>query len=306
MHADGLYYTLVMFVDAATYRAQARGLLRGFDVRSIDELVLNRYDSMWALGRGQVRRLSSPFATREQYEDWLLEFSLRRSIKLDAIDCARGGDWGRLRWHVVLPPLSPDGPLLSLRRHRMTGLEPEDFAGWAEHREAIVGAIRRPGLLLFAGATGSGKSTLMHAVLQKYCGRERLGLIETIQELPLTNAKWFRLVVKPHYPLLQLLAEALRLRPDRLVLGEIRKDEVPCLVQAAAIGHGAVVSTMHASDEQMAMARLQSMGAGADPCFAISDVTIVMMNRGNPPSIRSVGSAPAEERFHHFLKEAHR
>ena len=157
------------------------------------------------------------------------------------------------RWHAIISPLSPDGPLLVLRRlsfdeigldqFKFENFLPHDFLNWINKGISII----------FYGATGSGKTTLLVAVLREFFINTRLGIAEALPEIPLTSNRWFRLVEvakdtggRGGVDFTRVVAEMMRLSPQRLVMGELRGEEAAMLLDFASTGHGGVMTTMHA------------------------------------------------------------
>lgn len=273
-----------------------RRLLAAFDDPSVDEVLVNGAHGAWAVGAAGTRSVSSPFGGEDELCDWLLAFAERREVRLDPVVGAAGGSLGDgdLRWHAVLPPLSRDGPLLSLRRHRFGQVRLGDFAGDPIDFARLREAMRRRVPLLIAGPTGSGKTTLLAALLKAEAAEERLVVIESLAELPRLSPYAVRLVARPPglggegaVTVARLLAEALRLRPDRLVIGEIRDAEARAFVEAARAGHGGVMATIHAATPDEALRRLASLGGGID-CGDLP-LVVAVTARGRPPRLVALG-----------------
>ena len=176
---------------------------------------------------------------------------------------------------AVLPPVAVDGPCLSLRRFAPTPIELERFACadvCALIRQAISGRCN----ILVSGATSSGKTTLLNAIAGLVDHGTRLITLEDTAELRLAAPHVLRLEARPssadgvpEVDLAALLRTALRLRPDRLVVGEIRGDEAVDLVQAMNTGHDGSLSTIHANSAIDALARLESLVVRASPAWSL-------------------------------------
>jgi pilus assembly protein CpaF len=180
-----------------------------------------------------------------------------------------------IRVHAVLPPISPTGTLLSIRlpRVRVLSLAELDAAGFftrvplAVVRELVA---RRENLLV-TGAAGSGKTTLLGALLGAADPAERIVAIEDVGELRVEHPHFVALEARQanlegvgELGLARLLREALRMRPDRLVLGECRGAEVRELLSALNTGHDGGAGTLHANSLDDVPARLEALGALAD------------------------------------------
>lgn len=179
---------------------------------------------------------------------------------------------GGIRVHAVLPPISPAGTLLSIRVPSATPLTLEDLERkgfFADVPAATVRALvdSRTNLLI-SGAGGSGKTTLLGALLGSADEGERIVAIEDVAELRPGHPHFVSLEARQAnlegaggLGLARLLREALRMRPDRLVLGECRGDEVRELLGALNTGHDGGAGTLHANSLDDVPARLEALGA---------------------------------------------
>ena len=179
---------------------------------------------------------------------------------------------------AVIPPVALDGACLSIRRFRDRALPLAAFAG-----SAIVAVLEELVTarcnVVVSGSTSSGKTTLLRAVLGLTERSERTVLIEDTAELVLPSANLVRLEARPPTPdgvpavtLEHLVRTALRLRPDRLVVGEVRGPEVLALVQALNTGHDGAWSTCHANSSLDALHRLETLVLQAAPAWPMAAV----------------------------------
>jgi pilus assembly protein CpaF len=181
---------------------------------------------------------------------------------------------GGERFHAVLPPLAPDGPVVTIRtfarrRLRLRDLIERDALDTATARllEAMVAA----GIAIaVSGATGTGKTTLLNVLAAAIPARERVVTIEDLAELWLPGPHVVRLEARPpnvegrgEVPLRELVRNALRMRPDRIVVGEVRGPEVLDMLQAANTGHRGLMTTLHAGRPEDVPARLEAMALAA-------------------------------------------
>jgi pilus assembly protein CpaF len=174
------------------------------------------------------------------------------------------------RVNAIIPPLAVDGPLLSIRRFSTDKLMPPDLVdrkaltkGMMELLEAAVKARLN---IIIAGGTGAGKTTLLNALSFFISPKERIVTIEDAAELQLKQPHVARLETRP--PNLEgngavrqreLLINSLRMRPDRIVVGEVRGEEALDMLQAMNTGHDGSLTTVHANSPRDAVSRLEVM-----------------------------------------------
>jgi pilus assembly protein CpaF len=196
----------------------------------------------------------------------------------DASPCVDVRLDGGLRVHAVLPPIAPEGTAISIRVPRLLEPRLDDLhaTGMLDdpQRRALDEAIARRTNLLVSGAAGAGKTTLLAALLSEASPQERIVTIEDVAELRLSHPHHVRLEARqPNLEgaggigLARLVREALRMRPDRLVVGECRGEEVRELLSALNTGHDGGAGTLHANSLGDVPARLEALGAlaGLDP-----------------------------------------
>jgi len=191
-----------------------------------------------------------------------------------------------IRVHAVLPPISPTGTLLSIRLPRMEhatldSLEASGFFALIarDHVETLVSAREN---LLITGASGSGKTTFLSAILAGAPANERIVAIEETYELRVQHPHYLALEARQTnlegaggIGLERLVREALRMRPDRLVLGECRGAELRELLAALNTGHDGGAGTLHANSLEHVPARLEALGAlGGMSAVAIARQTV--------------------------------
>jgi pilus assembly protein CpaF len=179
---------------------------------------------------------------------------------------------GGIRLHAVLPPLVEQGPHLSLRvaRRRMAGIDELVAAGGAGPATGMLlrALVRSRRSLLVTGGTGAGKTTVLGALLAECDPAERLVLVEDVRELDPDHPHVVRLQGRAanvegvgEVPMSALVRQALRMRPDRLVVGEVRGGEVRELLAALNTGHEGGAGTLHANGPQELPARIEALGS---------------------------------------------
>lgn len=182
------------------------------------------------------------------------------------------GPHGRVRLHAVLPPIAADGTCLSLRVLRPASHDLDTLVRLGTLDLEIADLVRQLVVnrvaFLVSGATGSGKTTLLAALLGGVPETERIVAIEDAGELQPDHPQFIRLVARPSnvegagaVTVRELVREALRMRPDRLVVGEVRGAEVRELLSALNTGHDGGAGTVHANSPAEIPARLEALGA---------------------------------------------
>lgn len=177
-----------------------------------------------------------------------------------------------IRIHAVLPPISPAGTLLSIRLPRIRRLTVSDLdaAGFFMGIPVsdVVALVTSRANILVTGAAGSGKTTLLAALLAEAPETERIIAVEDVAELRVDHSHFVSLEARQpnlegagELGLARLVREALRMRPDRLVLGECRGAEVRELFSALNTGHDGGAGTLHANSLEDVPARLEALGA---------------------------------------------
>jgi pilus assembly protein CpaF len=181
---------------------------------------------------------------------------------------ARLADGSRL--HAVLPPLAPDGPCITIRRFVARDVDITSFGVDVDGRTRIEALVRAGWNIVVAGATSAGKTTLCNALARAIDADERIVTIEETAELQLPQTHVVRLEARPANAegvgavgVRDLVRAALRMRPDRLIVGEVRGGEALDMLQALNTGHDGSLSTVHANGPASALARLETLA-----CFA--------------------------------------
>ncbi|HEX4732177.1 MAG TPA: ATPase, T2SS/T4P/T4SS family [Solirubrobacterales bacterium] len=192
----------------------------------------------------------------------------RRVDELSPMVDARLADGSRV--NVVIPPLAIDGPAVSIRRFGAARPDPDRLVELGtldpEQRHRLEDAVRARHSILVSGGTGSGKTTLLNALSSFVAPEERVVTIEDAAELRLQQPHVVRLESRPagvegrgEVTIRDLLRNALRMRPDRIVIGEVRGPEALDLVTALNTGHDGALSTVHANSPRDAIARIETL-----------------------------------------------
>jgi pilus assembly protein CpaF len=174
------------------------------------------------------------------------------------------------RVNAIIPPAALDGPILSIRRFRRRALSIDDLMGLGsltpELAQMITGAVRARLNMLVTGGTGSGKTTLLNILSRYIPAEERIVTIEDSAELMLQQPHVVRLETRPpniegkgQITQRDLVRNALRMRPDRIVVGEVRGDEVLDMLQAMNTGHDGSMTTIHSNGPRDALHRMENL-----------------------------------------------
>ena len=190
------------------------------------------------------------------------------------------------RVNAIIPPLALDGPCLSIRKFRKDPLQSSDLLASGALNEDMLAflelAVRRRCNVLISGGTGAGKTTLLNVLSRNISPYERLVTIEDAAELQLGHDHVVRLETRPpnvdgrgEVTARDLMRNALRMRPDRVLLGEVRSHEVLDMLQAMNTGHDGCMSTVHANSPRDALLRLEMLAGFAG--FQGQEVTLKHM-----------------------------
>jgi pilus assembly protein CpaF len=238
---------------------------------AVEEVMVNGPAEVYVERAGQVKRTEVRFASERALRDAIERILAplgRRVDELSPMVDARLADGSRV--NVIIPPLSIDGPALSIRRFTAARPDPDELVALGtmtgELRDLLAGAVRTRRSILISGGTGSGKTTLLNA-LSAYIGAdERVITIEDAAELRLRQPHVVRLESRPasvegrgEVTIRDLLRNALRMRPDRIVIGEVRGREALDLLTALNTGHDGALSTVHANSPADALRRLETL-----------------------------------------------
>jgi pilus assembly protein CpaF len=237
----------------------------------VEDVMVNGPGEVYVERRGRVERTEVAFGDEQELRDAIERILAplgRRVDELSPMADARLGDGSRV--HVVIPPLAVDSPVLSIRR--FAGERPsaarlaELGTLTAELRDLLADAVAERRSLLICGGTGSGKTTLLNALSAFIDPAERVITIEDAAELRLRQPHVVRLESRPasvegrgEVTIRDLLRNALRMRPDRLVIGEVRGAEALDLLVALNTGHDGALSTVHANSPEDALRRLETL-----------------------------------------------
>jgi pilus assembly protein CpaF len=238
---------------------------------SISEIMVNGPYDVWIERHGRL------FDTNVRFDD---ESHMRRIINKIVAEVGRRVDESspmvdaRLadgsRVNIIIPPLSLSGPLITIRKFSKKRLTLEELIKIGTLSEESVEYLQRCVLaelnVLISGGTGSGKTTLLNALSSAIPDEDRIVTIEDAAELQLNQRHVLRLESRPkniegegEVPIRELVRNSLRMRPDRIIVGEVRGAEALDMLQAMNTGHDGSLSTVHANSPRDALSRVETM-----------------------------------------------
>ncbi|ALK95232.1 pilus assembly protein CpaF [Massilia sp. WF1] len=263
---------------------------------TISDILINTFNKVYVERRGRLELTDVSFHDNAHLMKIIEKIVSRMGRRVDEsspmVD-ARLPDGSRV--NAIIPPLAVDGPLVSIRRFGATPLTVQNLLDLKSVTPPMIKVLESLGLakvnILISGGTGSGKTTLLNLISGFIPGNERIVTIEDAAELQLRQPHVVRLETRP--PNIEgkgevtqraLVRNSLRMRPDRIILGEVRGPEALDMLQAMNTGHEGSLATIHANTPRDALARLENMvgmAAVAQPPRAIrqqicSAITVIL------------------------------
>lgn len=264
----------------------------------IDELLFDGFESLCTIAGDVKCYQTSPLSGYSIAK--LQDFAYSQGVRWDPMQPAAGGCFSvnaengvrHYRWHGLLPPVARDGLLLSVRRHRLGEFCLSDFLPEAEQPSALKYLDSHHPVFVM-GPTGSGKTSFMVSALLNCAAEERLAILEQIPEVPKLSPRWIRLCAQSanlsgegSVTLEYLIDELLRLRPDRMIIGELRREEIFAYKRALLAGHASVWTTIHAANAEELPWRLAELGAASreewEEILVSHSALVVVLSRQSP------------------------
>jgi len=243
---------------------------------SVNDILVNTYSTVYVERGGVMEKTNVVFKDNAHLMhiiDRIVSTVGRRIDESSPMVDARLLDGSRV--NIVIPPLAVDGPLLSIRRFGKSPLTSEDLVRFRsltpQMLELLASAVRARLNIVVSGGTGSGKTTLLNVMSSFISPGERIVTIEDSAELQIKQEHVARLECRP--PNLEgkgavrqreLVINALRMRPDRIILGEVRGEEAIDMLQAMNTGHDGSITTIHANSPRDAIGRIETMAMMGD------------------------------------------
>lgn len=237
----------------------------------ITDIMVNNKDEVYIEKHGKIERTNKKFVSNEQVktiiERIIAPIGRRIDESVPMVD-ARLTDGSRV--NAVIPPLALTGPTLTIRKFRREKLRVEDLVGFKTLNNTMSDFIKACVVsrknIIVSGGTGSGKTTVLNVLSAFIPENERIVTIEDAAELKLNQEHWVRLESRPPniegkgaVAIKDLFRNTLRMRPDRIIIGECRGIETLDMLQAMNTGHDGSMTTIHANSTQDVLTRLDSM-----------------------------------------------
>jgi pilus assembly protein CpaF len=243
---------------------------------TVSDILVNSRNVVYVERRGILERTPARFRDDHhvmQVIDRIVSRVGRRIDESSPMVDARLPDGSRV--NAIIPPLALDGPCMSIRRFGSGPVAPEALVKLksisAQMMQILAAAVKAKISILISGGTGAGKTTFMNILSSFIPETERIVTIEDAAELQLKHDDVVRLETRPAnveglgaVRQRQLLINSLRMRPDRIIIGEVRGDEAFDMLQAMNTGHEGSMTTIHANTSRDALSRLESMVAMAN------------------------------------------
>ena len=247
-------------------------LSEAIDDSDVTEIMVNGANQIFIEKDGRIQKFDKVFSSEEKLEDVIQQIASRVNRRVNEVTPmadARLEDGSRV--NIVLPPIALDGPIVTIRRFSKEPIRMEQLIAWnsisREAADDLADLVRSGYNIFVCGGTGSGKTTFLGALAEFIPPDERVITIEDSAELKLVNVKnLVRLETRPanlegkhEITIRQLIRNALRMRPDRIIVGEVRSEEALDMIQAMCTGHQGSMSTGHANSSQDMLSRLETM-----------------------------------------------
>jgi pilus assembly protein CpaF len=238
----------------------------------VSDILVNAYDKIYVERRGRLELTNVAFTDEKhllRIIDKIVSLVGRRIDESSPMVDARLPDGSRV--NAVIPPVAIDGPMMSIRRFAHIPLQMENLAGelktlTPEMAMLVEGLVRAKVNILISGGTGAGKTTLLNILSGYIPDAERVVTIEDAAELQMQQPHVVRMETRPpniegkgEVTQRSLVRNALRMRPDRIVIGEVRGAEAFDMLQAMNTGHEGSLTTIHANTPRDALSRLENM-----------------------------------------------
>ena len=282
----------------------------------VTDVLVNAASGVWAERDGELRPVAVDVGAEEDVRRLAVRLAGLAGRRLDETSPYVDGMLpSGVRLHAVLPPLAADGTHISLRVPRRVTPTLDELAAWGAFGRGwlpvLRGLVRARCAFVVSGGTGSGKTTLLGALLREVAAHERLVLVEDVHELSVDHPHVVRLQSRApnvegrgEVTMTTLVRQSLRMRPDRVVVGEVRGAEVRELLTALNTGHEGGCGTLHANTSADVVARFEALGAlaGLTPAAVhaqLFSAIHLVIHVGRAAGARRLETIGVLERAHH-------
>ncbi len=238
-----------------------------FESEDITEIMVNRWNKVFVEHKGMIVETSVRFVDERQYQEFLYSI-----VSFDKKNIASAFSFDGLlpqghRYNLTLPPMAPQGAVLTVRKFRAQNFRIEDLvqSDFLSENAAhfLKLAVQSRLNIVISGGTGSGKTSFLNCLGSVIPDEERIVSIEDVAELRLDHPNWLSLQSvnegSKKISARDCLVNSLRMRPDRIIVGECRKDETFEMLQAMNTGHDGSLTTVHANSPNDCLSRLESL-----------------------------------------------
>ncbi|HRO66494.1 MAG TPA: ATPase, T2SS/T4P/T4SS family [Pseudobdellovibrionaceae bacterium] len=240
------------------------------EMTGLTEILINGSSDIWFERNGRLERSDETFLSEPSYERIMEKICTEANALPTLEKPSANGKWKDFRLHAIRAPLARSSFVVSLRRHpdNPWTLQRLLEAGWCTDGEAelLRKILREKRNFLVIGATGSGKTSVLNALLGSLPAQERCAIIEDTDEISCPKGPSFKLLTREAssgglaaVDQGELVRQCLRMRPDRLVMGEIRGGEAKDFLMALSTGHQGSFGTLHADDPGQALLRMEML-----------------------------------------------
>ena len=244
--------------------------------QGVSEIIVNQYDQIYFEKSGRLHKLERQFSCDTSYHNAVERLCHEAGIEMNNSRPHGDGNWRGFRVHIIGKPIAKRGTKLCLRRNSLNhwSLEKLLEVGWCTEKEKgwLEDLVKEKANVLVIGPTNTGKTTCINACLQKTEPNERLLFIEDTDELATPNDVSVKLLTRTKsesglqvYTQQDLLHQSLRMRPDRIIVGEVRGGEAKDYLMALATGHRGSWCSLHADNPWQALHRLELLVQMAQP-----------------------------------------
>lgn len=238
-----------------------------FESEDISEIMINAWNKIFVEHKGLLVETSAKFVDQRQFEEFLYAILAQDKKKIESAYSFDGVLPSGERYNITLPPMSSKGPTITIRKFLAQNFSIENLVQrqFLSDKAALFlkAAITNRLSLVISGGTGSGKTSFLNTLSATVPHTERIVSIEDVAELRFQHPNWISLQTvstdKFSLSAKDCLVNALRMRPDRIIVGECRKGETFEMLQAMNTGHDGSMTTVHANSASDCLSRIESL-----------------------------------------------